>query len=345
MAEMGGQHGSMGEGASPLPEPILTQAEIDALTAFSETEAGLDTGIRAVAESGAVVPEPMPMLDIVFERFVRQGSASLREYLRGDGKLRLERLNTLRLSEYAEAVVLPARLFRFAATGWGGEGLLTIGSQTAYLILEKLLGGGRGEQRPRPTKPPTAIETSILTQLVTFLLREAERSFSEVAPVKFELIGSETNPQAVLTSGAGQAVLVATLSLEIDGSLGEVELVLPAATLEPVKPLLAGRFNGEKLGRDGLWSAHLATEIWQADIQADAVLHELQLPLGRVLDLAVGDTLMLGIKPSDLVTLRCGRQTLTRGRIGRVDGRIAIQVAEPLRPGRQADGATGSSAG
>jgi flagellar motor switch protein FliM len=56
------------------------------------------------------------------------------------------------------------------------------------------------------------------------------------------------------------------------------------------------------------------------------------MPLGRVLDLAVGDTLMFEMKPTDLVEVRCGGVSLARGRIGRVEGRIAVQVVEALRP-------------
>jgi flagellar motor switch protein FliM len=48
----------------------------------------------------------------------------------------------------------------------------------------------------------------------------------------------------------------------------------------------------------------------------------------------VGDTLMFDAKPNELVTLRCGDWTLTHGQVGRVDDKIAVQVARPLRRSR-----------
>jgi flagellar motor switch protein FliM len=104
--------------------------------------------------------------------------------------------------------------------------------------------------------------------------------------------------------------------------------------IEPIRELLLQSFMGEKLGRDAIWEGHLATEIWQADIEVEAVLQEIRLPLKRVLNLEVGDTLMFDARPTELVTLRCGDWTLTQGRIGRIDDKIAVQVARPLRRSR-----------
>ena len=93
-------------------------------------------------------------------------------------------------------------------------------------------------------------------------------------------------------------------------------------------------FMGERLGRDPVWESHLATELWQADVAMKAVLHEMTLPLRRVLELKVGDTLMFEQKAGDLITVRCGDWALTQGRIGRIDDTIAVQVARPLRQSR-----------
>ena len=90
-------------------------------------------------------------------------------------------------------------------------------------------------------------------------------------------------------------------------------------------------FMGEKFGRDPIWEDHLATEIGQAQIAVDAVLYEERLPLRKMMNLSVGDTLALEIKPDALVTVRCGDIALTEGRMGKVGDRVAVRVAKPLR--------------
>jgi flagellar motor switch protein FliM len=53
-----------------------------------------------------------------------------------------------------------------------------------------------------------------------------------------------------------------------------------------------------------------------------------------MMNLNVGDTLPLEIKPDALVTVRCGDITLTEGRMGKVGDRVAVRVAKPLRKPR-----------
>jgi len=113
--------------------------------------------------------------------------------------------------------------------------------------------------------------------------------------------------------------------------LGTIELLLPYATIEPIRAVLLQMFMGEKFGRDPIWEGHLATEIGQAQIGVDAVLYEARLPLRQMMSLKVGDTLTLDLKPDALVNVRCGDVTLTEGRMGKVGDRVAVRVAKALR--------------
>src|SRR5437016_4730556 len=115
---------------------------------------------------------------------------------------------------------------------------------------------------------------------------------------------------------------------------GTIELLLPYATIEPIRDVLLQMFMGEKFGRDPIWEGHLATEIGQADISVEAVLYEAELPLKQLMALEVGHTLALDLRPEALVTVRCGEITLTEGRMGRVGDRVAVRVTKPLRKPR-----------
>jgi flagellar motor switch protein FliM len=49
------------------------------------------------------------------------------------------------------------------------------------------------------------------------------------------------------------------------------------------------------------------------------------------MNLEVGDTLMLDVRPDALVKVRCGDAVLSEGRMGRLGDRVAVKVAKPLR--------------
>ncbi len=314
-------------------EAELDQATIDALVGYAEIEDVPPPGARAVALSGGARPASLPLLDAVLDGFARRVSHSLAGRLGGDVAVTRRTVRSVRFADHLDSLPLPTQAFKFVAEGWGGAGLLTLGPGLAPILLDRLLGGaGRAGPRASVLRPPTAIETGILTSVVDVILADAGAGFSDLAPVAMRLEGPVEKLSASGVARDGEEVLVVGFDFSLDGIFGGFDLLLPSSALVAVRPLIESRFPGEKLGRDDLWAAHLSTEIWQADLEAEVVLHEVSLPLGRVLDLAVGQTLMFDLKPSDCVDLRCGSLLLSRGRMGRAGGRIAIQIVEPLRP-------------
>lgn len=338
--------GGPGEGELAVPrqgrEPLLDQRGIDALVGFEPADLRSDqASLRAMLDAGAGPREPSPMLPVVFGALVRRLSESLRGLFDGDVEASLASLSSLRYGDVIEAIVLPAQVVTFRAEGWDGHGFVAMGPDFASLVLDSLLGAGRALSSGRvAARPFSAIERAILTGLADAVLRDAETAFSEVTPVRFNRDRVEADPRLAHIAAPGEVVALAEITLSLDGREANLSVALPFATIEPVRAIFRQGFVGAKQGRDPLWSGHLATEIWHAAIEAEAVLHECALPLHRILDLGIGDTLMFDMKPTDLVEVRCGGVHLTRGRIGRVEGRIAVQVVDPLpvprRPGPEA---------
>jgi flagellar motor switch protein FliM len=316
---------------------ILNQDEIDQLVGFSlhELSASGAGGIRAIVDSGVISYERLPMLEIIFDRMIRLLSTSLRNFFQDNVEVTLDNITSVRFGDYLNSIPLPVQLAVFKAEGWDNSGLITVESNLAYSALDLLLGGKRGGTAARlDGRPFTTIETQLIKRMVQVVLGDAELSFQPLSPVRFTVDRMETNPRfATITRPANGAILI-DMRLDMEGRGGLLQILLPYATIEPIRDLLLQSFMGEKLGRDPVWEEPLATEIWQADVAVEVVLHEMRLPLKRVLSLEVGDTLMFDAKPNDLVTLRCGDWTLSQGRVGRVDDKIAVQVARPLRRSR-----------
>ena len=166
--------------------------------------------------------------------------------------------------------------------------------------------------------------------MIEVVLADAEPAFKPLSPVNFNLDRMETNPRFAAISRPANAAILVRLRIDMEDRGGQLELLLPYATIEPIRAVLLQMFMGEKFGRDPIWEGHLATEIGQAEIDVDAVLYEAKLPLRRMMSLEVGDTLMLELKPDALVDVRCGDVTLTEGRMGRVGDRVAVRVSPSL---------------
>jgi flagellar motor switch protein FliM len=94
--------------------------------------------------------------------------------------------------------------------------------------------------------------------------------------------------------------------------------------------MLLQQFMGEKFGRDNIWEGHLASELWTTQTEVRAVLDEQQAPLSSVLNLKVGDTLMLNATPDSDISIRAGSIPLTVGKMGRKGAHIAVRVERPI---------------
>jgi flagellar motor switch protein FliM len=315
-------------------ERVLSQEEIDNLLGFTAGEVNLDdnSGIRAIIDSAMVSYERLPMLEIVFDRLVRLMTTSLRNFTSDNVEVSLDRITSVRFGDYMNSIPLPAVISVFKAEEWDNFGLVTVDSSLIYSIIDVLLGGRRGNSALRiEGRPYTTIETGLVKRLVEVVLSDAEQAFRPLSPVKFSIDRLETNPRFAAISRPANAAILVRLRIDMEDRGGNVELLLPYATIEPIRSVLLQMFMGEKFGRDPVWEGHFATEIGHAEIAVDAVLYESDIPLKQLMQLKIGDTLPLEMRADALVSVRCGSVTLTEGRMGRVGDRVAIRVTKPLR--------------
>lgn len=318
-------------------ERVLNQDEIDNLLGFNISDLSFadNSGVRAIIESAMVSYERLPMLEIVFDRLVRLMTTSLRNFTSDNVEVSLDSITSVRFGEYLNSIPLPAIMAVFRADQWDNYGLVTVDSNLIYAMIDVLLGGRRGQTVQRVDgRPYTTIETNLVKRMIEVILHDAEQAFQPVSPVKFNVDRLESNPRFAAISRPTNAAILVRFRIDMEDRGGVTEILLPYATIEPIRETLLQAFMGDKFGRDPIWEGHLATEIWQAEVEVDAVLYEDMLPLRRLMSLEVGDTLMLELKPDALVKVRCGDVVLTEGRMGRVGEKISVRVQKQLRKPR-----------
>lgn len=314
---------------------VLNQDEIDNLLGFdAATASNVElSGVQALINNALVSYERLPMLEIVFDRLVRLATTSLRNFTSDNVEVSLDSISSVRFGDYLNSIPLPAILSVIKAEEWENYGLLTVDSNLIYSMIDVLLGGRRSGVTVRiEGRPYTTIEQALAQRLIEVILEDTKRAFEPVTQINFKLERMETNPRFAAISRPNNAAILIELRIEMDDRGGKVEILLPYATIEPIREQLLQMFMGEKFGRDPIWEGHLATEIYRADVEIDAVLHEQELPLSRLLALKVGDTVMFERSPSDPVLLRCGDVELTEAIMGHIGNYVSVRVTRPLNP-------------
>lgn len=314
---------------------VLNQDEIDSLLGFDPNAGGNVelTGVQALINSALVSYERLPMLEIVFDRLVRLATTSLRNFTSDNVEVTLDSISSVRFGDYLNSIPLPAILSVIRAEEWENYGLLTVDSSLIYSMIDVLLGGRRiGGNIRVEGRPYTTIEMALARRMIEVILDDTHRAFEPVTQVNFKLERMETNPRFAAISRPGNAAILIELRIEMDDRGGKIEILLPYSTIEPIREQLLQMFMGEKFGRDPIWEGHLATEIYAADMEIEAVLHEQDLPLSRILKLSPGDTVMFDRGPNDPVRLKCGNVELTEAIMGHIENNVSVRVTRPLNP-------------
>jgi flagellar motor switch protein FliM len=326
------------DGADPMDDAsarILNQEEIDSLLGFDDDGAGAEemSGVMALINSAMVNYERLPMLDIVFDRLVRLMSTSLRNLTSDNVEVSLDQVSTVRFGDYMNSIPLPAMLSVFKAEEWDNNGLLVVDSALIYSVVDVLLGGRKGTPAIRVEgRPYTTIETKLVERMVQVTLGDLSSAFDPLSPVSFMLDRMETNPRFATITQSGNACVLARLRVDMGDRGGRIEILIPYATLEPIRELLLQMFMGEKFGRDSIWENHLTHELYKTDIQLQAVLGELTVSLDELLHWKVGTQIVLNTRVDDELELRCGHVPMFRGPVGQKQGYISVRIESYIPP-------------
>ena len=283
--------------------------------------------MQKIISSGLVSYERLPMLEIVFDRLVRIMSTSLRNFTSDNVEVGIDNILSLRFGDYLNSIPLPAMLAVFKAEEWDNYGLMVVDSAMIYSIVDVLLGGRRGTAAMRiEGRPYTTIERTLVERLIQVVLADLSASFDPLCPVTFRFERLEVNPRFATISRLSNAAVLARLRIDMEDRGGRLELLLPYATLEPVRELLLQQFMGEKFGRDSIWETHLAEELWNTEVDLEVVLDEQVMRLGDVVALQPGMQIILNTAHGAPVQIRCGTVTLFEGRIGRRKNSVAVRI-------------------
>lgn len=317
-------------------EKVLSQNEIDSLLGFDAKASGEDaklSGIYSILDKSMTSYEKLPMMEVVFDRLVRQLSTSLRNYTSENIEVNLDSMVSLRFDDYLNSISLPTMIIIFRAVEWENFGMLTVDSSLIYAIVDVLLGGRKSPKLTRAEgRPYTTIEQDIVKRLLDVVLTDLGASFEPLSPATFHFERLESNPRFASIARPGNPALLVKVKIDMaEDRSGMLEILLPHTTLEPIRDLLLQMFMGENFGKDTVWEKHLGRELRNTAVTVEAVLKEKDITLRDVVEFKVGSTLLLDCTVDDDITLRCGGIPVTTAMMGRVGEKVAISLNDPIK--------------
>lgn len=306
----------------------LSQSEIDNLLGF---QGGGDaaSGIRALLDKSNKSYERLPILEIMFARYAQALSGSFKRQISEHADVSIDSITSLRFEDYIQSVPQPTLITVFQAAEWENYGLINLDGPLCYSMVDILLGGGKAQSpAPLEKRPFTSIEQEILKNLGEILLEELSAVFAALTPVTFRLERVETIPSNALITRPSNAVILLALRLDIKERGGRIEVLIPYATLEPIKDQLIQMVSGEAFGADPTWETHFTSELYNAHVDLEVVLRPRKISLKELATLKVGSTIIMHEAPNDELSVMCKGIPMLTGRLGKKEKNVALRVSE-----------------
>lgn len=322
-----------------MADEILSQEEVDALLKGVTGEADEPEEEEAaagpvrpynLATQDRIVRGRMPTMEVINERFARQFRIGLFNFMRRTAEISVGPVKVMKYSEFIRNLIVPTNLNLVHIKPLRGTALLIFDPNLVFLVVDSMFGGdGRFHMRVEG-RDFTPTEQRIIQRMLEVAFEELKRSWDPVFKVEFEYVRSEMNTQFANIATPSEVVVTTSFNIELGEGGGDFHICMPYAMIEPIRDLLYGSLQGERMEVDERWAKVLTKQIQNAEVDLVAKLGETSVTLGQILNLKVGDVISLDIPEAviaevdDVPVLEC--------KYGVLNGQYALKVNRVLSP-------------
>lgn len=285
---------------------VLSQNEVDSLlSAVSDNrmdtpggEGGGGAGGAGVvqydlANQDRIIRGRMPTLDIIHDRFIRLFRMSLSNSLRKMANISVNSTGPLKFSEFMNSLPLPSCLNILRLDPLRGAAVMVIESKLLYALVDSFFGGNDVPYTKIEGKDFTQIEIKIARRVVLIAIDDLEKAWEPVYPLKVGYSRTEINPQFVAVVPPSDVVIATTFDIELEKVSGTIKIVIPYATLEPIKSKLSVGFQSEQLEVDFIWINRIKEQIMGTTANMLVKLGSADITVRDLIELEPGDIIQL----------------------------------------------------
>lgn len=326
---------------------ILSNEEIDTLLQMFRSEgAALEAEGRsrpaasmapAAADGRAISPidllkpnrlgrEQLRGIERYFESAGKLLSATIGDKLRLDTRCDCVAVEQLRFGSWLEQLPGPVAIYVLQLQPFKQPALFTASTSLLYGAVDRILGGsGKVSKVP---KDFTAAEHTVAEALVGPCLDRICESLAEVVPLKWSIQNRFCNASMAQILPSQDVVLSAYFQATGDFLLGDLRLVLPFVSLEP----LLDRFGRDSVTRldPGAMRDKLGQTVRDLPVELSVQLGGSSIRLQQLMDLQPGDVVPLVTRVGEPALVPVMGKPKFTAQVGRIGNRFGVQVADVI---------------
>ncbi len=321
-----------------MPSGTLSQEEIDKLlgnagvsSAPSQRHASpVEVQVYDFRRPNRISTERMRTLEAMFERLCKSLEAWLIGRVRKQVEFKLVGVEALSFGEFVLSLPLPCAAYGFDIINAPGQkGVIDIGHDFAYFIVDRLFGGaGTASSMTRALTPIERMTVKLVVERITALVTEI---WQDHVNLPIDVTTFESVPEMVQAVSREQPVLVANIEFSGDGMSALIPICLPFEALERffsngeqqrVKPM-AGTDDERRATRE---VAEGALRVTSVDVRAR--LPEFTVSFRDLMNLPVGGVIPTSLGSDTPIEVWVGGEPRFRGHPGRLGTKLAIRLID-----------------
>lgn len=320
-------------------DPILKKSEItDLLNAIRNGKVSLDLDDNEQNSFLACSPLNLfqlarpdreqfriPNFDIILDVFCRLYATSLTNQLQRTFSITRTALETFEFQKFMADKNQPGGIGILDMPPLKHGALIIIDPKLSFSLIEIMLGASSDLESPQLDRRLTTIELTILKTILTDACRDLNKAFFQLLDLNTTLIKLENNARLVSIVEPEAEVIVGTLLVKVGEYSGEIHLVFPYATLEPLRDLLRELLNISTTSR-GTWQDVLEDEVLEIPASITAQSGIITLSVNQILNMELGDILSLDYDPSAPLKVLVEEQVKFSAIPGTHNGKKAISL-------------------
>ncbi|MBW1706106.1 MAG: flagellar motor switch protein FliM [Deltaproteobacteria bacterium] len=321
-----------------MAQQILSQEEVDALlssVASGEVELEPPEGVEtkeAVADlpvydltaQNIMMREQFDVLDEVHDRFANSLRNSMGSTLGVSVEIELASTEMVKFGEFMEGLSGQTSFHTFRMEPLVGSALLAIEGSLVFFLIDCMFGG-TGKGSIRQEREFTLLEQRIMRKFAGDVLKDLEKAWELVLPMRISIGKSETKQQFVRLVSPNDLVIVVMTVVSLDEFSANMLLCVPYLLLEPIREKLSYKnLRDAELGND--WIKQLKELLNETEVTVAAELGRASHTVRDILNLRRGDVIVLNTGPQDPVPVMVEKVPKFLGIAGVVAGNRAVQI-------------------
>lgn len=311
---------------------VLSQDEVDALlkgvNGDDEVEAAPESteGVRPynLAKQERIVRGRMPTLEVINERFARLLRVGLFNFMRKSPEISVGPVKVTKYGEFVRNLVVPTNLNIVQTKPLRGNSLMIFDPTLVFTVVDNMFGGDSRFHTRVEGRDFTPTEQRIIQRMLAVVLECYNKAWQPVFPLAMEYLRSEMHTQFASIATPSEIVVTSTFAIELGSAGGDIHVVTPYSTLEPIRDQLYSTTQGDSAEPDNRWMQMLSRQVQHAEVELTAHLARAPITLAQVLGMRRGDVIGMDIKPT--LTAEVDGVPIFECRYGVLNGQYAIKV-------------------